>query len=176
MLGLQIALIVFLVIFGIYVLLLITDIIFVLSFNKFFSKHLKAMIIFLNMKFDNVKRLMEIVIESGTPVDNKFILLISDIHREDFDHVEGNGCKTVLDNLTYIKDEILYISRGSAKLQNDEEFKLARQNIATLENQYRASIATYNADVLGYNYWISFFPTRFIWKLMKFKPKAILMN
>lgn len=132
------------------------------------------MIIFLNMKYDNIKKLIELMTSYGAELDNKVITAVANIRREDFDNVDSEECKKAQENLTYIKDELLYFSRGAKDLQKHEEFKVAKENVTQLETQYRNTIAQYNADVLGYNYWINFWLTKWIWKLFKFKAKDLI--
>lgn len=171
-----IVLIVFLSIIALFLIVCIMDIGFVLTFKRLFRVHVKAMIVFLNMKYDNIKKLMEVMRNNGVEIEKGLIAQLEDIHREDFDDIEGNGCKKSQEILTYIKDELLYIARGLKDLRKHTEFKTAIENVSSLENQYRNTIATYNADVLGYNYWIRFWPTKWIWKIFKFQKKSLIIN
>lgn len=172
--GWQIALLIVGIILGIFLLFVIFDVVFVLSFNKLFKKHQKAMVIFLNMKYDNIKKLIDLMTSYGVEIDHKIIATVADIHREDFDNVENEACKKAQETLTYIKEELLYIARNQKSFQKHEEFIAAKENVCQLENQYRNTIAQYNADVLGYNYWINFWLTKWIWKAFKFKPKTLI--
>ena len=171
-----IVLIVFLSLLALFIAVCVMDMVFVFSFRRLFRVHLKAMVVFLNMKYDNIKKLMDVMKTNGVQIDNSLICQIQDIHREDFDDIEGKGCKKSQEILTYIKDELLYIARGLKDLHKHSEFKTAVENVSSLENQYRNTIASYNADVLGYNYWISFWPSKWIWKLFKFQKKSLIMN
>ena len=47
-------------------------------------------------------------------------------------------------------------------------------NVEEAEKLYRQHVVLYNADVLGYNFWISFFLTRYIYKILKRKTKDII--
>lgn len=171
-----IVLIVCLSILTLFLILCIMDIVFVMSFNKLFATHTKSMILFLNMKYDNIKKLLELMIAYKVKVDRNLVIALNDIHREDFDHIESKACVKAQNILTYTKDELLYIARGLSDIRKHEEFKMAVENVSTLETQYRNTIASYNADVLGYNYWISFWPTRWIWKMFKIKKRNLMMN
>ena len=171
-----IVLLVFAGIFALFIALCVMDIIFVMSFKRLFVTHLKAMVLFLNMKYDNVKKLMDLMRNNGVKIDPGMVAQINDIHREDFDDIEGKGCKNAQSVLTYIKEELLYIARGQKDLRKHQEFITAVENVSSLERQYRNTIATYNADVLGYNYWITFWPTKWIWKMFKLQKKTLIMN
>ena len=105
--GWQIALLIVGIVLGIFLLFVIFDVVFVLSFNKLFKKHQKAMVIFLNMKYDNIKKLIDLMTSYGVEIDRKIIATVADIHREDFDNVENEACKKAQETLTYIKEELL---------------------------------------------------------------------
>ena len=107
-----IVLFVFLGLLTLFLILCIMDIAFVLSFKKLFKTHLKAMVLFLNMKYDNIKKLMDLMKSNGVKIDPSMVVQINDIHREDFDDIEGKGCKNAQSILTYIKEELLYVARG----------------------------------------------------------------
>lgn len=170
----EIVLLVVLGLITLYLLFVIMDAIFVGSFLKMFDTHKKAMTVFMNVKYDNVKKLYEIMKQRGVVFDEKFNKLLMEIQRNDFNVPGSEEFKKTNDNLTFIKDEMLFIVRNQQNLEKHEELKLAKENVVQLDSQYRNTIAQYNADVLGYNYWISCFPTRYIWKLIKFKKKDLI--
>lgn len=159
-----------------YLLIVIMDAIFVGSFLGLFDRHKKAMVVCLNLKYDNINKLYAILRSHKVEFDEKFNSLLCEIQRNDFDNPESEACKRSDHNLTFLKDEILYILRREKDLEKHEEIKAAKENVILLDTQYRSRVAVYNADILGYNYWISFFPTRWIWLMFKFRKKDIINN
>ena len=60
------------------------------------------------------------------------------------------------------------------ELINDPDFLQAKNNVLESDAIYRNNVTMYNADVLGYNYWIRFFPCAFVFKLFRVKKKEII--
>lgn len=171
---LKITLIVIASIIGVWLLLLAVNLIFVGSYLTIFKKHRKAMVVILYTKLENMKRLFAIVRQSGVEVDNRLVVLLNDIREVDFDNPESQACEKSRNTLSYLKDEVLFLVNRNNDLQNDVDFIQVKNNINESDMQYRNNVTMYNADVLGYNYWIRFAPCRFIFKMFKVKKKDII--
>lgn len=100
--------------------------------------------------------------------------MVCTIQRNDLNNPDTKESKNAQEKLTYILDELLFISRTENSLVSNDEFQLVKENIKQLDFQYRNTVAMYNADCLGYNYWISFWPTRWVWKMLKFEKKELI--
>ena len=171
-LGATIGIIVGASIVGIWLLLLIVNLIFVSSFSSIFKKHKKAIPVILYTKADNLKLIISILDQSGIDVDNRYVALINDISFEDFVEPGSQQFEKSKNTLTYLKDELAYIASTHPELEGDEEYMQAKRNIVDCDTQYRNTVMMYNADVLGYNYWIRFLPCRFVFKMFKVKKKT----
>ena len=90
------------------------------------------------------------------------------------EHQDGEEAKKARELLTSISEYFLYVARDNDKVSNDPEFNEISMNIEELEKIYRQHVVLYNADVLGYNFWISFVPTAYIYKILKRKTKDII--
>lgn len=171
---LRITLIVVGSIIGVWLLLLIVNLIFVGSYSTIFKKHRKAMVVILYTKLENIKRLFSIIRQSGVDVDNRLIVLLNDIHEEDFEDPASQACEKSRNALSYLKDEIIFATSSNEDLKNDTDFIQAKNNINEADQIYRNNVIMYNADVLGYNYWIRFLPCRFVFKIFRVKEKQII--
>ena len=91
-------------------------------------------------------------------------------------HITQNGeeAKAARDLLTSLSEYFLYVARDNEKVSSDPDFFEIANNIDEQEKIYRQHLVLYNADVLGYNFWISFFLTRYIYKILKRKTKDII--
>lgn len=132
------------------------------------------MAVCLNVKFDNILSLYDLMKNSEIQMNESVATAVCSIQRNDLNDPASEACKKAQANLTYIRDELLYIARSYPELNDNPDFVLARDNVKQLDSQYRNAVAMYNADCLGYNYWISFWPTRWIWKMLKFKKRDLL--
>ena len=157
---------------GLWLLTLIVNLIFVSSFSSIFKKHKKAIPVILYTKCDSLKSIISILSQSGVDVDNRYVALVNDISFEDFVEPGSVQFEKSKNTLTYLKDELSAIASTHPELDGDSEYMQAKKNIVDSETLYRNTVMMYNADVLGYNYWISFLPCRFVFKLFKVKKKT----
>lgn len=161
-------------IFGLWLLLLAINLIFVGSFSAIFKRHKKAIVVILYTKLENMKKLVSILNQSGIKYDAKISNTLYSINSEDFNEPGSEQFLNSKNSLSYVKDEIMFISNENVDLNSDPEFNMYKKNVNDADIQYRNNVIMYNADVLGYNYWIRFLPCRFIFKLFKVKRKEII--
>lgn len=162
------------VIGGILLLLLILDLIFVGSFKTILKRHNKTMNVILMAKYDNIKTVMSVLDKLQFQVDPKMTSTLSAIDPKTFVEQDTPECKKAREDLTYLRSEIFYICRKNPSLEKDEEFVIAKNNILEMDTVYRSTVAMYNADALGYNYWIRFMPFRWVFLLFKVKQKELI--
>ena len=151
----------------IYLLIIILDVSFVVSFSSIMRHHAHDLTVILTNKRDNLTKLVEVLVNQGTKLDKK---KVDQLHNFDLKRIEthdGEDARLAREELTSLSDYFLSIE---AKNENEEYYR-AVENINELEKVYRHHLMMYNADVLGYNFWIAFFPTRFIYLILRFKPK-----
>ena len=172
--ALEITLIVIGALIGLWLLLLLVNIIFVASYSRIFKKHKKAITVVLYTKLENMKKLFAIMKYSGINIDNRLVSLLSDISEKDFDDPASQAFDKSKNTLSYLKDEIMFVANQHPELNNNVDFVQAKNNILESDTIYRTNVTMYNADVLGYNYWISFIPCIFVFKMLKFKKKEII--
>ena len=159
---------------GLWILLFIVNLIFVGSFSAIFKGHKKAIVVILYTKLDNMKKLYSILEKSGIKLDSKVKDALYDIGTTDFNEPGNELFEKSKNALSYVKDEIMFASNEHPELSSNQEFVQNRKNVNELDTQYRNNVVMYNADVLGYNYWIRFLPCRFIFKMFKVKKKQII--
>ncbi|HNX16401.1 MAG TPA: hypothetical protein PKO28_03465 [Bacilli bacterium] len=164
-----------LVILGsVMVLLLIVDISLVATFKAILSRHNKAMNVMLMTKYDNIKKILDVLSDAEFPIDPKMSEIFLSIDTKMFTYQDTPECKQARDKLTYLRSEVFYLSRKNPSLENNEKYMIAKNNISETDVVYRNTVAMYNADVLGYNYWVRFMPYRWIFLLFKIKVKEII--
>ena len=173
-LGARIGIIIGISVVGLWVLALIIDLIFVTSFSSIFRKHKKALPVILYTKYEGLKTILNILQQSGMDVDNKYVALLGDISLNDLSEPGSQQFDKSRNVLSYINDELMFIASAHPELNGDDEFMQAKRNILDSDTLYRQTVMMYNADALGYNYWINFLPCRFIFKLFRVKEKKTI--
>ena len=159
---------------GLYAVFLVIDIIFVVSFSSILSHHGRDLFLVLTNKKDNLDKLAMLINKHNIKVDKKQADALANFDLKVIETQDGEDAKKARELLTSISEYFMYVARDNDKVMNDSEFELISGNVEESEKLYRQHVVLYNADVLGYNFWISFFPTRFIYKILKLKPKDII--
>ena len=171
---LKITLIVVGILAGLWLLLLIVDLIFVGSYLTIFRKHKKAMTVILYAKLENLKKLISIMKQSGVDADNRIVMLLNDIGDKDFAEPGSEIFEKSKNTLSYAKDELMFVINQNKDLLNNQELVQAKNNVVESDGIYRNNVTMYNADVLGYNYWIRFLPCRFVFLIFRVKKKQLI--
>lgn len=159
---------------ALWILLLIVNLIFFGFFRLLFKKHEKAMTVILYSKLENMEKLFAILKQSGIKIDERLTKVITEIHVEDFQKPNLDKFEKSKNSLSYLKDEVMFIANQHPDLNSNPDFIQAKNNVLESDAIYRSNVVMYNADVLGYNYWIRFLPCRFIFKMFKVKKKQII--
>ncbi len=170
-----IVLIVFGSIIGAYLLLVFIDVMFVISFHSLLKKHIIALNIFLQTKYDCLASLVHLLAKYQKNLDVKYFQVIEDIDIKHISKPHTKEGESVRRRLAQLQSDLLYLVNSDPRLDKHEEFIRAKEHIQELDQIYYVQITTYNADVIGYNYWIRFVPTRFIYTLLKIKKKDIIV-
>ena len=172
--GYQIFLIVFGSIVGFYLLIVIMDVIFLFAFRNILNTHSKSLEVFLHLKYDNIKKLIDIVQKEEGAIDSKILESFSSIDPACFSNQEDPECLRARGVLSSLRIDLVCLIDKDEKLAKSKNVLDAKKAIVEMDSNYRTLIAMYNADVLGYNYWLRFLPTRFIYKLLKKETKQII--
>ena len=159
------------VIASIYVLLVIITVSFVLSFSSILSHHNHDLTVILTNKRDNLMKLSSLLNGGGVKLDKKNLDALNNFDLKRIENQDGDDAKAAREELTSLSEYFLMMSSTNEAALNYEEYQQVLTNINELEKVYRDHLMMYNADVLGYNFWIYFFPTRFIFKIFKLKKK-----
>lgn len=170
----QIILIILGSMFVLYLALVAVDLSFFFSFNTYFKKHKKGLEVVLNMKLENLKRIVDIFKTNKIYISNELKQKLDSIDKTVFEDLQSDECKKARDDLSLIRDELFFAACKNEHMQVNEEYLLAKENILEQDAVFRKYLAMYNADVLGYNYWSSFKPARYIFILFKVKEKEII--
>ena len=155
----------------VFILLVIVDVSFVCSFSSIMKHHAHDLTVLLTNKRDNLVHLAELLAKSGVKLDKKKVESLNNFDLKRIEKQDGEDAKAAREELTSLNEYLLSICEENDIKNNDSEVQKVLANIMEVEKVYRHHLMMYNADVLGYNFWISFFPTRFIYIILKFKPK-----
>ena len=152
-----------------YALIVIVSVSFALSFASILSHHNHDLVVILTNKRDNLSKLAALYTTSGIKLDKKTIDSLNNFNLKRIETQDGEDAKKAREELTSYYEYLMSIDISGKKLADEEEYVKILENINELESVYRHHLMMYNADVLGYNFWIKFFPTRYIFLILRFK-------
>ena len=69
---------------------------------------------------------------------------------------------------------LFYYGEMNKELANNPDYIAIKEDYAEIDHQYRTTVNLYNADAIGYNYWMRLFWFRWIAKAKKFVKKDII--
>lgn len=116
-------------------------------------------------------KLSTLLSSSGVKLDKKNLDALNNFDLKRIENQDGEDAKAARDELTSLAEYFLSTSTTNEEQLNQEEYYSILTNINELDKVYRDHLMMYNADVLGYNFWINFFPTRFVFKIFRLKKK-----
>ena len=155
----------------IYLLIIIVSISFVWSFRSIMSHHNHDITVILTNRRDNYIKLADLINKSGVKLDKKQVEVLNNFDLKRIETQDGEDAKLAREELTSLGEYLVMTATANEASLNNGEYQNVMANINELDKVYRQHLMMYNADVLGYNFWINFFPTRFIFKILRFKKK-----
>lgn len=157
-----------------YILGLIVDLIFIFSFKHILKIHNKTLNVALTTKYIYIEKLIELMEENSVEIDPKYIEQFKTINTKHFKHQDCHDCKNARDILNNLRYELFFIAKKEKNVEELKAFITDKSCIKELDENYRDAVAMYNADVLGYNYWVRFLPYKWIFLLFKIKTKELI--
>lgn len=155
----------------IYVLLIIVSVSFVWSFASILSHHNNDLTVIMANKKDNLENLADLLTSSGVKLEKKNVEALNDFDLSNIKSQSSEEAKLAREKLTSLTEYFLTASTAHESELNQEKYQAIMMRINELDKVYRDRLMMYNADVLGYNFWINFFPTRYIFKIFRLKKK-----
>ena len=90
---------------------------------------------------------------------------------EDFYEIQKDEFFKSTEEMMMVEKEITAILFTNKKLADNDEVSLLLSLLKDVNESLRVLYMSYNADVLGFNYWIAFPPSGFVFRLLKVKRK-----
>ena len=113
-------------------------------------------------KQDTSQVIAENMVSHGLKIDKKKVEAILNFDTKRLEIRDDEESKAARAELTSLTEYFLAICEQNSDKDREGECVKIVDNIYELEKVYRQHLMMYNADVLGYNFWIEFFPTAFI--------------
>ena len=157
------------IILSIYVLLVVLDILLVAYLTKVVRRISNSINITLSSYYTQIKKTVELLKQNSFEISEDLLAKLEYIEPNSFDVMCSETYYKAKSNLSYLKDSLFSLISSNEEISNSTEFCDIKRNISELLLAYRSLVIKYNTEVVAYNYWIKFLPSRYIHKIFKKK-------
>lgn len=157
-----------------YILTIIVDLLFVLSFKRIMKRHNRALCVLYTSKLDNIRSVSELLFKRKLSVSLEYKDILAKLDSNDFANQSDDKCAIAKKQLTYLHQELFFVFNQNPSLEEEPIFSLHKNNIDEIDRDLRMNSIAYNSDVLGYNYWIRFLPCRYWFLLFKVRQEETI--
>ncbi len=134
----------------------------------------KAVRVSLSGKLDSLRKLQDLLLAKEIKLSEQTTHSLRYLDPEDFVHVDSDDCNKAREELTYIEAEVKRVLADKNELQKETEIAILISLINETNNSLKFAIMSYNADVLGYNYWVRFAPYIYLYLMFRVKLKKTI--
>ena len=170
----NVLILVLIILVGAYLLLIIFNLVFVFSFTKMMRRDNRGIRVSLSAKLDILKKCQEVILANEIRISEKCNHSLRYLDSEDFLEVQKEEFSAATEELSQVEKEISGILFSSRKLAKNDEVELLKSLLKDVNESLKTSVMAYNADVLGYNYWVRFGPCKYIYLILKIKLKKTI--
>lgn len=156
------------------VFLFALNIFFIIVFRRRIKRDQKALTIIIATKYKYLEKLFAIygkITNESNPKIEEALNYFNLVNLEDPASFES---RETVNKLTYLRNEMDFITKKNDIFTKHEEFLRAKASVEEMDTVYQKTIANYNSNINGYNYWIRFLPFRLIFLALKISKKDII--
>ena len=153
---------------GAYLLTLIINLVFVFSFKSMMKRDNNGMRVALSAKLDILIKCQEVINANEIKITEKTAHSLRYLDTEDFYDAQKEDFLNSTKEMELVEREISGLL-NNRKLADNDEVALLKSLLKDVNESLKTLYMSYNADILGYNYWVRF-PPCILWFLI-FKVK-----
>jgi hypothetical protein len=167
-------LIVISVIAGVYVFGFLVNISFIAIFCRKLDQHKRALNIVLKQKYDAEGKIISLMEKNNIALEDDIKRIYEGIDHDNFQSLDTLNSYKDRTSLSYIKQSLLSAAKEEENFLKNMEYQSNMNIITNCDEQFRYLVAAYNADILGFNYWVRFKPYRYFFLINKVETKNII--
>lgn len=161
-------------IFGFLLFLFLVNIVFIGVFLKEIENRKKALIIILTQRYEGLALLIDIFTKNKVEIPDHLLDLFKSIDINYFQDLESNECIKARSDMSLLKQELFSLVKYDYKVLKNSEFKNISIVFSSIDDQTRTVVSSYNAAVIGFNYWIRFKPFKYFYIFNNVEVKHLL--
>lgn len=162
------------IIAGLYVFGFLVNISFIAVFCRKLDQHKKALNIVLRQKYDAEEKIISLLEKNNIPLEEDLKRIYEGINPDNFSNLDTLNSYKDRTSLSYLKQSLLATAKGEENFLKNMEYQSNVNIINDCDEQFRYLVAAYNADILGFNYWVRFKPYRYFFLINKVETKNII--
>ncbi len=170
----QIFLLVTAIIIAVYLLSALVYFRIMKNFIRRINRRLDAIDVLLAQKYEVLRLVGKLFKKYKVVLPAEFEEDLAPHFDERLKEVTGTERTTIRSYLLKATQAVLFYGEQSKKLAADSEFIGLKKPLVEVDDDYRKAVANYNADVLGYDYWIHVFLWRWVARLARFHVKDVI--
>lgn len=144
------------------------------KFNLRIEKKMYAVNVLLAQKYDILLLLAKLFKKYKIKLPTEFEDELSPSMDENLKRLTLTERLTVRAYLMKTSQSIVYYAEQCEDIREDSEYLILKKTLVELDDSYRRASALYNADALGFNYWIHLWCLRPIAKMLHLEDKELL--
>lgn len=145
------------------------------KFEKRIDKRMHAINVILAQKYDLLILMAKIFKKYRVKLPTEFEEELSPSMDSNLKTLTLTERLTVKAYLMKTSQSIIYYAEQSEVIREDNDYLVLKRALVELDDNHRKVAALYNADAMGYNYWIHVWYLRPLSKLSKFKDKDLIV-
>ncbi|MCD8204454.1 MAG: hypothetical protein LUC16_01310 [Coprobacillus sp.] len=158
-----------------FIVICIMGLIFYGYFKRVLTTRAVAINNVLRAKYDFIKELRDNTLALDKDIKVPSLIYFDELKVDAPMIIGSDQFQSTKEVLSVVTSDFTNAINLSPTLSKNEKLKGLLLNIEELDASFRSHAAQYNSDVVGYNYWIQFIPTRFIFKLAKVQAKSSIL-
>jgi hypothetical protein len=164
------------VLVALWLLALIVSIAFSLVFNGKVKNSSNAINVLLTQRYEIMKYFIKIAENHGVSVPSDYIKAVEKLERiSDFQKLKKEDRDERVLSFLQTSNKIISLCDHSKEVFNDPLYQDKVIEFNDTEEIYRQKSSQYNDDVIGYNYWISIFLVKFIYRMFGIRKKDLII-
>ncbi len=161
-------------IFGFLMFLFLINIVFIGIFLRKIDSRKKALIIILTQRYEGLALLIDILQKNKIEIPENLLSNFNNINVSFFQDLESDECIKCRNDMSLLRQELFSLVKYDYNFLKNGEFKNISIVFNSIDDQTRTVVSSYNAAVIGFNYWIRFKPFKYFYIFNNVEAKQLL--
>lgn len=128
----------------------------------------------LSQRLDTIQTIVELLKKNSVSISEDDRACFENLDQFDFSKPNEEIIRVSVAAIKEATSRLQSICQNNQEIVSGEAFQLHFGLLEDLERNYRSLIGAYNANVIGYNYWIKVPTIGFIARLFRNRPRTLL--